>query len=180
MRCRIVALLARLALVPLALAPGLPGCGYQLVRYEEEGRELGRVAVRTPRNDSFEPGIERMVADALRREFLRRGALELVDDADSADLVVSGRVLPIRAVGRSFSSVVLALEYELTLELELQATRRDGSEVAIGRRALFETERYLASADVEATRKNRQEALRRLSQVLAGRVHDSLVEVIAP
>ena len=42
------------------------------------------------------------------------------------------------------------------------AVRRDGSDVALDSRVLGESERYLASADVEATRKNRREALHRV------------------
>ena len=45
--------------------------------------------------------------------------------------------------------------------------------------ALSETEIYVASADVEATRKNRQEAIRHLSRVIAGRVADSLSQSLA-
>ena len=95
-----------------------------------------------------------------------------------ADLVISGRVLPIWASARSFSSVVQALEYELTLALELHVTKADGSEVAIDPRATRETERYLASADVEALHKNRQEALRQAAALLAGRVYDALYETL--
>lgn len=160
------------------LLGGASGCGYQLVRYGGSLGDVRTVAVRTPTNESFEPGIEFVVADALRREFLRRGAARLTDDPAQADLVLTGRVLPIRTAGRSFSSVVLALEYEVTLRLDLTARRRDGSELGIDGSALRETERYLASADVEATRKNRQEALHRLSAVLAGRVHDSLDQAL--
>ena len=45
------------------------------------------------------------------------------------------------------------------------------------RQALREQcERYLASADVEVQRKNRQEALREVSRLVAGRVYDALYE----
>ena len=43
-----------------------------------------------------------------------------------------------------------------------------------------ETERYLASADIEATRKNRDEALRKVAVVLAVRIHDLLYEMYTP
>jgi hypothetical protein len=66
------------------------------------------------------------------------------------------------------------------MELGLSVARRDGTLVAIDPNALTESERYLASSDVEVTRTNRQEALRRLAGVLAGRVHDALYERIAP
>jgi hypothetical protein len=154
------------------------GCGYALVRYQGGLGEVRTVAVDTPRNDSHEPGVEFVVADALRREFLRRRGVRLVEDPAGADLVISGRVLPIEARTSSFSSVVLALEYELTLALELHAVKADGSELAIDPRATRETERYLASADVEALEKNRQEALRQAAALLAGRVYDALYETL--
>jgi hypothetical protein len=168
--------LAAFLVVVCAVAPG---CGYKLVRY---GGALGGVdsmAIETLENESYDPGIEYVVSDALRREFLRRGAVRLTEDARGADLVLSGSVLPVEILGPSFSSVVLILEYEVTLTLVVRATRRDGSELPIGDEALRESERYLASADVEATRKNRDEALRRVAGVLAGRVHDALAEVLA-
>ncbi|HEY8154055.1 MAG TPA: LPS assembly lipoprotein LptE [Myxococcota bacterium] len=156
------------------------GCGYQLVDYARPEGGARRVALPTLRNDSYEPGVELLVADALRREFLRRGAFRLTEDPAAADLVVSGRVLPIQTSSSSFSSVVLALEYQVSLTLDLHARRADGSEIPLDSRSLRETERYLASADVAALRRNREEALRRLASLIAVRVHDEVFEVAAP
>ncbi len=156
------------------------GCGYRLVRYDRGLGDLGSVSILTLANESYEPGVEFIVSDALRREFLRRGALVVTEESGRADLVLHGAVLPVETSGRSFSSVALILEYELTLSLDLTATRRDGSDLPMGANALRESERYLASADVEATRKNREEALRRVAGVLAGRIHDTLAEVLTP
>jgi outer membrane lipopolysaccharide assembly protein LptE/RlpB len=158
----------------------LAGCGYRLVRYERTLGDLGSVAIPTLENESYEAGVENMVSNALRREFLRRGALSLSDDPARADLVLAGSILPVHTSGRSFSSVTLVLEYEITLSLALTATRSDGTEVPLDPNALRESERYLASADVEATRKNREEALRRVSGLLAGRIHDALAEALTP
>jgi len=163
----------------LLLACAAAGCGYQLVDYVRPEGGARRVALPTLRNDSYEPGVEFLVADALRREFLRRGAFQLTDDPGAADVVVSGSVRPIQTSSTSFSSVVLALEYQVSLTLELHAKRADGSEVALDPRSLRETERYLASADVGALRRNREEALRRLAGILAVRVHDEVFEMVA-
>jgi hypothetical protein len=166
----------------LALLIGLVAisCGYGLVRYSGGFGAIKTVAIETPRNDSYDAGVEFIVADALRREFLRRRAPRLISEPDRADLVISGRVLPIRATSRSFSSVLQALEYELVLDVQLLARRSDGSEVPIDPRVTQESERYLASADSEALRKNREEALRQASNLLAGRVYDALYETLAP
>jgi hypothetical protein len=153
------------------------GCGYQWVDYGKPPPGVGSVQLQTFKNHSYEPGVEFVVADALRREFLRRGAVRLVDDSTTADLVVSGQVEPVLTRTRSFSSVVLALEWEVTLKLWVRIARPDGSLVLMDQAAMQDTERYLASADVEATRKNRDEAMRKMAGVLAVRVHDLLYEI---
>lgn len=158
----------------------LSGCGYKLVRYSGALGDVRRVAIHTLENDSYEPGLDLVVTDALVREFLRRGALVVVEDPALADLVIAGQVLPVQTAGRSFSSVLLSLEYQVTLRVALQVKRRDGTEVPVDPTALAETELYLASADAEAARKNRDEALHRVSTVLAGRVHDALFERLLP
>ena len=170
----------RLAAALILVAGAVAACGYQLVDYARPESGARKLALPTLRNDSYEPGVELLVADALRREFLRRGAFQLTDDPAKADLVVSGSVLPIQTSSTSFSSVVLALEYQVSLSLELHARRADGTEIPLDPRSLRETERYLASADVAALRRNREEALRRMASVLAVRVHDEVFEVVAP
>jgi hypothetical protein len=172
---------ARLAVALAVLAAlVLSSCGYRLVRYRGALGDVRRVAIHTLRNDTAEPGVDLVVTDALIREFLRRGALDVVEDPAIADLVIDGRVLPLRIVGRSFSSVLLSLEYQVTMTLDLEVRRRDGTEVPVDPTALSESEIYTASADVEAARKNRDEALHRVSTLLAGRVHDALFERLLP
>jgi outer membrane lipopolysaccharide assembly protein LptE/RlpB len=169
-----------LRIAALAVVVGVAGCGYSLVRYGDGLGEVRSVAVPTPRNDSYEAGVDLIVADALRREFLRRRGVRLVEDPVGADLVLDGRVVAVEGRARSFSSIGLALEYEVTLRLELEARRADATKIAIDPRSLRETERYLASADVEALRKNREEALRQAAAVLAGRIYDALYETLTP
>lgn len=166
------------ALAPLLLlVTGASGCGYHFAPARPDGGPVGTVALTSLENDSYEFGVEREVADAIQRAFLRRGGLAVVDDPEAADLVIRGRVQPLRTSRRSFSSVRLVLEYEVTLELALEVTRRDGSTLALPGQLLSRTEIYQASADVEVTRKNRREALRRAAEVLADRLHDALYEV---
>ena len=156
------------------------GSGYQFATGAGSMGDVHFVAIETPANDSFDPGIEFTVARALRREAMRRGARRVVEDSDAADLVLSGRVLPIVTTGTSVSSVVLTLEYEIRMQVLLEARYRDGRELPIDRLGLAETERYLASADLEVTRKNRAEALRLVASAIATRVYDSLAAGLAP
>ena len=164
-------------LIPLLLLSSL-ACGYRFVGGAAGLPGVAAVVIETPTNDSFEPGLEFLVADALRRELLRRGGARLVEEREGADLIISGRVAALRARSRSQSSVYLALEYGLTLELDLEVHRADGERLPVSRR-LADTERYLASADVEAERKNRGEAVRRVASVLASRYFDRVSEVLS-
>jgi hypothetical protein len=164
------------------LAPALvaSGCGYQIVRYRDALGDARRVAIVGLVNDSFEPGLDSLVSDAISREFLRRGALEVVPDPETADLIVSGAVERLQTRSEAFSSIEFVLEFRVTMRLDLKVQRSDGTRIRIGRRALRESEFYQSSADVEVTRTNRKEALERLAGILAGRFHDALYERITP
>ncbi|MCG8589349.1 MAG: LPS assembly lipoprotein LptE [Proteobacteria bacterium] len=153
---------------------GLTACSYRLAEPSLGLSRDAALAIVTLENDSNEPGLELLVTDALRREFLRRGSLDVVETPTSADWVLSGRVADLEVRAESFSSVVLALEHRVTMQLELSLLHRDGRRIALDSDMLQDSELVLASADLEAGRKNRREVLRKLSSQLAGRVHDAL------
>lgn len=168
-------------LLPLALAVALlAGCGYKPVRYDQALGDVQRVAVRGFANDTFEPLADEIVSAAIMREFLRRGALQIVEDPERADLIIVGRVTDAQIARRSFSSISFALEYEVRLRLDVQVTRPDGTIVYVDERSLGESELYLSSADLEVSRTYREEAMRQVADTLAGRLHDSLYERVAP
>ncbi len=157
------------------LVAGISGCsGYHVVRTDTTLGPVHSVAIPTLANHSFEPGIEMMVTEALRREFQRGGGAVVVPDPAQADLVLSGTVLDLVTTARSFSSVAFGLEYQVEVRLSLNATRRDGTVIKLPAGALREWELYLTSSDVEAERKNRDEALRRVASVLSERTREFL------
>jgi hypothetical protein len=126
------------------------------------------------RNDSPEPWLDRILTDALRREMGARGGLRLVNDPANAELVLRGRVRPLNIRSQSFSSFAAALEYSVTLALDMEVVRVSGDIVRLDSAMLSETDVYLASADIEVTRTHKLEALRRLSDILASRIADTL------
>lgn len=151
-------------------------CGYTVDRAPSAlSDDAPRLSIRTLDNESSEPGLDRLVSDALRREWMRRGRVRLVGDPARADWVISGRVLPLHIQTRTMSSVVLALEQTVTLRIELEWTTRSAAgstRQLLPGQLLGESEIYFASADLEATRKNRVEALRRVAGLVAERVVD--------
>ncbi|MCR9097390.1 MAG: LPS assembly lipoprotein LptE [bacterium] len=176
--------MATAACLALLLASITTGCGYRSLGAASptgrDGEAQATVAVVALRNDSPEPWIDRVVTDALRRELGLRGALRLEADPKRADYVLRGRVLPLDLRSNSFSSFVVALEYQVTLRLELELLRKEGDVIRLPARALSESDVYLASQDIEVTRTNRLEALRHLSDVLATRIVDRVEFLSAP
>jgi hypothetical protein len=138
------------------------------------------VAVLRIENDSPEPWLDRIVGDAIRREVDARAGFDLVGDPDEAELWLRGRIRPLVTVSSSFSTFVAALEYAVTMQLDLEVVRGTGTVVALDPATLSETELYLASEDIEVTRTNRLEALRHLSDVLASRAADSIELLTSP
>jgi hypothetical protein len=150
------------------------GCGYRFVEYRSDGADRREIAVLTLENDSEEPGIELLASQALRHEILSRGALSLTGDPATADFTLRGRVLPIRTRSRSFTGVALAREFSVILRMELRVDAAKAGQGKVGRTKFEAADIYLASSDSAVLRKNRQEALRYLSGVLARRVHDAI------
>jgi len=146
-------------------------CAY---RFAGHGSERVPVAVPTLANDSLEAGIELMLGAALRRELAGSGRFELVEKTRDDGYAVRGRVADVETVGRTFTPGVRALEYTVTVQLELTVSGPGGQSIAIDPFAQQATEVYLASTDVQLGRKNRDEALRRLAGMLAARIRREL------
>ena len=171
----------------LAAALGLlvSACSYELVRDARApvarfaGGAGPRIAIVTLDNRSREPGLETLVTRTLRREGLRRGAYRLEEDPARADWVVRGRVEPVTTTAPTLSSFVLVLEQSVTVSLSLELEERDGTRHPLPSDLLRESEVFLASADLEVSRKNRREALRRVAALLSERVYDAIDAEVA-
>jgi hypothetical protein len=70
--------------------------------------------------------------------------------------------------------VALAREFSVILRMELRVDAAKAGQGKVGRTKFEAADIYLASSDSAVLRKNRQEALRYLSGVLARRVHDAI------
>ena len=178
-----------LGLLCLLIVSTVAACGYRstlggggsgTLVDGQESSVPSRVMVVALRSDSPEPWLDRIVTDALRREVGGRSRLRLTNDFESAELQVRGRIRPLDTTSRSFSSFVAALEYSLTLALDLEVRLESGDVIRLDPTMLSETESYLASPDVEVTRTNRLEALRRLSDQIASRVADTIEMIDRP
>ena len=125
------ALLACLACLAL-----LVGCGYQF-RVEGAGPTIGgaaatssstspppRLVVRTLENKSFEPNLEVRYTNYLRHEFSSGSGAQIVPEAESADLVLSGQILSVSLPTLSFSqTTTLESRTEVVVMVQVEETR---------------------------------------------------------
>jgi hypothetical protein len=108
----------------------LLGCGYQFSgRSETFPKDVRTVYVETFLNRTREVGIEQEMTSALRGELYRMGQLQVVDQIDQADTILSGLV-------RSFDTRVTSvnrrdevLQYESTMSVDLTFRRREPNEI---------------------------------------------------
>jgi hypothetical protein len=163
----------------VALALLAAGCGYQFV--DERGvldPELRQIQFRVLENRTTEAGFEVLLADALREEFARRGALKplLSDGPARAPFVLEGTVASSSVSSSAFSSVALTLEDMVEVVVDLEVTKSGSGAVVWQDPELRVSEKFLASPDPQVYESNKEQALRRLASRLAQEVHDGLFQ----
>jgi len=166
--------LARIACSALLL-----GCGYHLLDARGPfGPEIGRIEIRPLENHSNQPGLERLISDALVEEIDRRGSFRPVYGLEPGQpgLVLRGAVRDFELAPVAFSSAGLALEHEIGRLVGLDLVRSDTGAAVWNDRHFKLTERFLGSADVGVHESNQEDALLRMATELAGRVHDALLQ----
>ena len=165
------------ALTASALA--LSGCGYHLMGGKGFfGPDVHTIELVAFENDTREPGLEQMIAEAMNEEFARRGWLDPLLQGQSAkpDLVMRGVIHNATVHASSYSSGALALEEALEVTLDVNVKRGDSSEIVWQHPRVRVRDVFMASADPMVYASNKEQALRRISSEIAERVHDELFQ----
>jgi hypothetical protein len=105
-------------------------CGYQLVGQSSLlPKDAQTVYVEPFINRSRDVGMEKELTSALRSEFYRRGQLRVVDQAEHADIILSGVVRSIESSVASVNRRDEVLQYESVLILDATLRRREPDEI---------------------------------------------------
>jgi len=157
----------------------LGACGYRpLDGRGVFGPDVHTIEVEAFENKSREPGLEQQVADALMEEFARRAWLEpvLQGQVSSPDLVMTGLLRTADVRSNSYSAGGLALEERVEVNFDVSVRQRASGDVVYRHPGFSVTEVFLSSADPQVYASNKEQALRRVSSVIAERVHDELFQ----
>ncbi len=117
-------------LVYFFTAAALAGCGYQLAGESSFlPKNVRTVYVEPFLNRSRAVGVEKEMTTAVRGEFYRRGQLQLVDEPDRADAILSGVVRSLDTTIASVNRKDEVLQYESAMVLDVTLRRREPNEI---------------------------------------------------
>ena len=178
------------------------GCGYHFAGESSFlPKDVRTIYVETFINRGRDVGLEKEITTALRGEFYRWGHLRVVDQAEEADLILTGVI-------RSFDSAVAsvnrkdeALQYESTMTVDVTLRRREPNEIlwrepgmrlvelhAGSRAAVVTTSSDFRGGtlnpsdvrrmtDIQLTEEQHRESRSRLMERLARELHHRLMEM---
>ena len=108
----------------------LLGCGYQFAgRSDLFPKDIHSVYVEPFLNRTRDVGLGPEITTALRGELYRRGELQLVDQPDRADAILSGVVRSFDSLTASVNNNAEVLQFEATLVVDTTFRRREPSEI---------------------------------------------------
>ena len=139
-------------LLAAAVLPFLIGCGYQFVGESSLlPKDAKTIYVEPFVNRGRDVGLEKELTSALRGEFYRRRQLTVVDQAELADVIVSGVVRSLENNVVSVNRRDEVLQYESRLDLDVTLRRREPNEVLWRGQGLQLTEVFAGSRSAVVT-----------------------------
>jgi outer membrane lipopolysaccharide assembly protein LptE/RlpB len=119
-----------ITIITLVLGVALGGCGYQ---FGGGGsllpKDVQTIYVEPFINRSREVGIDKELTTAVRGELYRKGRLRVVEQAEQADVILSGVVRSLESVTASINRFDEALQMETHMVLDVNLRRREPNEI---------------------------------------------------
>ena len=126
-------------------------------------------------NESIEPGVEVIFANALIYEFNRSQVLQVVSESE-AQAQINGKIRSIAIDPVIYANLTQALERKVTISLEVTCRRSDNQKVLWQNQGLSRYEVYRVTTDPNQTQRNKEEAIKKIAQDLSERIHNSILE----
>jgi hypothetical protein len=161
------------AMVVLALwFAVVPSCGYYFAGEGPGPRpSLRKIAIPVFENATGEPGLESILAAALRREFLLRSHMEVVP-LEQAEAVFWGRVKSLGTSDVAHREAEETIETRIHVVLDIRCEDAKDGTILWEDRNMVYFEEYFQDPDAMASFENRRHALEIVARELAVRIHD--------
>lgn len=161
----------------------LSGCGYHFATVKDSlPGGIKSVFIPTFQNHTKEAGIENTFTSALRNEFIKSKAIQVID-RDHAEGEIIGKVMQLSLEATSHQeknleergTKILAREYSANVTVEVSLIRKKDQKV-LWSRTLSDSRRYSAAEDLLVNETKQREAFDKISVYLMEQVHDQMFE----
>ena len=170
-------LIGRWLIVGLIVLSAVSGCGGYGFRGTVNNLppDIRTVSIAVFVNESIEPGVEVIFANALIYEFNRSQVLQVVSESE-AQAQIDGKIRAIAIDPVIYANVTQALERRVTITLEITCQRTDNQKVLWQNQSLSRYENFRVTTDPNQTQRNKEEAIKKIAQDLSERIHNSILE----
>jgi len=136
----------------LAIALLLAGCGYHIVGTDPQlPADIRSIAVGKISNDTPLRGLEKDLQFAYEREIHIRRQYRMEESPAEADAVITAHIHDLSRRSVAFDENDQAMQYELTILLDVTLERSDGSEVLWQSRNISRLDEYASNPRVAIT-----------------------------
>ncbi len=152
------------------------GCGYHIMGKGGEFPEgITSLAIIPLENKTKEPNLTSIFTSALRREFIFRREVEIVAE-EKAEAALQGSIDSINIVSIAYDEHGRAIEYDITIALDLRLVRRGNNAVLWKGDKIAATWHYKASFDVMVNEGNKNTAIQKIAADLAEKIYIMIKE----
>ena len=161
----------------------ISGCSYHFATVKEFlPGGIKSVSIPTFQNRTKESGIENTFTSALRNEFIKSKAIQVVD-RDQAQGEIIGKVMQLSLEATSHEeknleargTKILAREYSANVTVEISLIRKKDQKV-IWNRTLSDSRRYSSAEDLLVNEAKQREAFDKIAVYLMEQAHDQMFE----
>ncbi len=155
----------------------LSGCGGYGLRGTVNNLppDIKSVAIPVFSNESIEPGVEVIFANALIYEFNRSHILQVVSEAEAQAKII-GKIKSISIDPVIYANLTQALERKVYVTLDITFQRSDNQKILWQNQSLSRYEVFQVTTDPNTSQLNKEEALKKIAQDLSERIHNSILE----
>ena len=144
----------------------LVACGYKFTGSEGPPRGIEKLYIENMINKTTEPGIDVLITDALKNEFIQkfRGTLT---SRQQAQAVLSGTLVGIRSETVARRGTLTSLERRVFMTIDLALKSTDSERIWYAKGITSSNTYQVISGDKEASEQNKREVLADLAEILA-------------
>ena len=152
------------------------GCGYGLRgTVNNLPPDIKAVSIPVFVNETIEPGVEVVFANALVYEFNRSGILKVVSES-MAQAQVKGKIKSITADPVVLANQTQATQRRVVVTLEVSCQRSDDQKILWQNPSLARDEVYAVTTDLNQTQRNKDAAIAKIAQYLSEQIHNGILE----